>query len=261
MYSGIDVSNFNGNIDWDRTANDIDFAVIRIGWGSDYENQDDPEAERNMQECERLSKPYQVYLYSSALNVEDARSEAAHALRMIKNHSPQRVWIDMEDGDGYKERHGVNPYESRQLLTDVCRIFCSEVESAGYKAGVYANKNYWDNVLFRDQLTDYSVWLAHWNIDKPSMDCLMWQYTSDGSVSGIKGRVDMDYYYGELENTQGGNTQPEREYVVESGDSLWAIAERFYGDGSKYTVIASRNNIENPELIYAGHRLIIPDID
>lgn len=41
MYSGIDVSNFNGNIDWDRTANDIDFAVIRIGWGSDYENQDD----------------------------------------------------------------------------------------------------------------------------------------------------------------------------------------------------------------------------
>lgn len=262
MYSGIDVSSFNGSIDWEKTADEIDFAVIRVGWGSDFDNQDDPEAENNMRECERLSKPYQVYLYSYALNEDDARSEAAHALRMVKNHSPQRIWIDMEDGDGYKERHGINPYQQRQLLTDICRVFCSAVQAAGYNAGVYANRDFWDNVLLEEQLSEYPKWLAHWNIDKPSIDCLMWQYTSDGRAAGVSGRVDRDYYYGELEEASSGeNQEPERIYTVEEGDSLWKIAEKFYGDGTKYAVIASRNQIEQPELIYPGSSLIIPYIN
>lgn len=197
---GIDVSSNNEVINWGKAKeNGIEYAIIRVGYGSDIQEQDDEQAIYNMKECERLNVPYGVYLYSYALNLNEVESEVAHVLRMIQGFNPTLgVWFDMEDADGYKERHNFSPYSHRQEITDFCRHFCSKIQENGYKAGIYANKNYWDNVLYADQLSDYPVWLAHWGIDEPSMNCLMWQYTSDGNVDGISGRVDMDYYYGEL---------------------------------------------------------------
>lgn len=197
---GIDVSGNNGVIDFEKVkASGVQYVIIRVGYGSDISEQDDEQAIRNMQECEKLGVPYGVYLYSYALNLNNAESEVAHVLRMIQGFNPTLgVWFDMEDADGYKERHNFSPYSHRQEITDFCRHFCSKMQENGYKVGIYANKNYWDNVLYADQLTEFPVWLAHWGIDEPSMNCLMWQYTSDGNVNGISGRVDMNYYYGEL---------------------------------------------------------------
>lgn len=199
-YLGIDVSSNNGVIDWEKVKESgVEYAIIRVGYGSDIQSQDDEQAIYNIQECERLNIPYGVYLYSYALNLDEVKSEAAHVLRMIQNFNPVLgVWFDMEDADEYKDRHNFNPYNHRQEITDFCRHFCSKIQENGYKVGIYANKNYWDNVLHVDQLTEFPVWLAHWGIDEPSMNCLMWQYTSDGNVDGIDGRVDMNYYYGEL---------------------------------------------------------------
>lgn len=199
-YLGIDVSSNNGVIDWEKVKESgVEYAIIRVGYGSDIQSQDDEQAIYNIQECERLNIPYGVYLYSYALNLDEVKSEAAHVLRMIQNFNPVLgVWFDMEDADGYKDRHNFNPYNHRQEITDFCRHFCSKIQENGYKVGIYANKNYWDNVLYLDQLKEISVWLAHWGIDEPSMNCLMWQYTSDGNVNGISGRVDMNCYYGEL---------------------------------------------------------------
>lgn len=206
-YSVIDVSKHNGVIDWDTTKKNVDGVIIRVGHGNDSTSQDDQQAIRNMEECERLGIPYGVYLYSYALNNAEAESEAAHALRMVEGYNPVLgVWFDMEDADGYKEKHGFNPYDNRQEITDFCKIFCDRVSEAGYKTGVYASKNYWDSVIYADQLSDYEVWLAHWGISEPSMDCLLWQYTSDGEVAGVpSSRVDMNYWYGDLPEVDGGS--------------------------------------------------------
>ena len=221
MFKGIDVSYSQGIIDWEKVkATGIEFALIRAGYGSDIESQDDAQAVRNMQECERLGIPYGVYLYSYALKIENAVSEAEHALRVVKNFNPQMgIWFDMEDADGYKAKKGLNVYNKRELITEMCETFCDKITEAGYKTGVYANKNYFDNVIITDDIK-YPLWLAHWGIDEPSMPCLFWQYTSDGSVDGINGRVDMNYYYGELPDIQ-----PEHPSTPEADES-----------GTKYSV-------------------------
>lgn len=309
MCRGIDVSSNNGGIDWETVkAVGVEFAIIRIGYGSDLKSQDDTQAIRNMKECDRLGIPYGVYLYSYALGIDEALSEARHALRMVDGYNPALgVWFDMEDADGYKKKHGIDVYNSRELLTNICKTFCSMVQEAGYKTGIYANKNYWDNVLLADRLTDYPVWLAHWGITEPSMPCLMWQYTSDGEIAGSSERTDINEYYGELPGTEepeeaepagdtytvqagdclsviaqslgvdmgelaeingienvnliypgqvltipGASMPAENAYTVQSGDTLWGIAERIYGNGSRYTELAEKNGIEDPALIYPG---------
>lgn len=209
---GIDVSSANGTIDWDAVKDDgIDFAIIRIGWGDDIVSQDDAQADRNMDECERLGIPYGAYLYSYAMSDEECDSEIRHAKRMIADRKPVLgVWYDMEDADGYKEEHGYNPYEHPDELTDFCYKFVTIMKNYGYKSGVYANASYWRNIVDYDKFDTDEVWLAHWGIDEPSMDCLMWQYTSDGEVNGNgSDNMDMDYYYGDFEDTD----RPERDHT------------------------------------------------
>lgn len=205
-YRIIDVSDNNGQLDWDTIKSSIDGAIIRVGFGSDYENQDDSQAIRNMHECERLGIPYGVYIYSYCLNIEEARSEAAHILRMIQGFNPVLgVWFDMEDADGYKRNHGLVPEQNGELLTDFCIEFMQIVKDAGYKTGVYANYIYFTNVLNDDRLMSFegfNRWLAHWGIDEPSMNCLLWQCTSDAVIDGSSARTDFNYYYGELPNVE-----------------------------------------------------------
>ena len=85
---GVDISDNNGTLNWDIIKEQIDFAIVRVGYGSNYESQDDKQAVRNMQELERIGKPYAVYLYSYALNEDEAHSEAENILRMIAGYNP-----------------------------------------------------------------------------------------------------------------------------------------------------------------------------
>lgn len=245
-YRIIDVSDNNGQLDWDTIKSSIDGgAIIRIGFGSDFESQDDKQAIRNMRECERLGIPYGVYIYSYCLNIEETRSEAAHILRMIQGFNPVLgVWFDMEDADGYKRNHGLVPEQNGELLTDFCVEFMQIIKDAGYKTGVYANYSYFTNVLNNGRLMSFegfNRWLAHWGIDEPSMDCLLWQYTSDGYIEGVSyytetpiyddngvstgetttelhHRFDMNYYYGELPNVEPATPSEPTEDNSESDD-------------------------------------------
>lgn len=199
MIRGIDVSDNNGYLDWDSIkADNIDFAFIRIGYGSNYESQDDRQAVRNMEECERLGIPYGVYIYSYALNETDAESEVAHILRMAKGHNPALgFYYDMEDADGYKVNHGLNPYENGDILTNFCNIFADRIKEFGYESyGTYANMNYFNNVLGD---VNGLKWLAIWGIDSCPVEWAeVWQYSSDGIVSGNgSSRMDMNYYINE----------------------------------------------------------------
>lgn len=194
---GIDVSNAQGNIDWEAVkAADVEFVIIRCGWGGDFAKQDDPKFNEYASQCEQLNIPYGVYLYSYALNTDSAKSEANHTLRMLGDHKPQLgVWFDMEDADHYKQKHGINVYQSRQLLTDICKTYCDIIKAHGYNCGIYAAYDYWKNVLYKEQLTQYPIWLAIWGPSKPPMPCTIWQYTDVGHVPGIRGNVDMDVLY------------------------------------------------------------------
>ena len=166
MKKGIDVSEFNGKLDWAKLkAEGVEFALIRLGFGSDLKHQDDDYAEYNMNECERLGIPYGAYLYSYAITEKNVESEIDHALRMVKGHKVELgIYFDMEDADGYKRKHGINVYKSRDLLTGFCTKFCEAIERAGYKTGTYANLDYFKNVLHHEKLTKWSIWLAHWKM-------------------------------------------------------------------------------------------------
>lgn len=203
---GMDVSNYNGQIDWDavKASGEVKFAIIRVGYGDDIASQDDKRAVYNMNECERVGIPYGVYLFSYAVSTDEAYSEAAHVLRMLQGRKPiLGVYLDVEnqsydDGSNYYQKHGLDPYseDGRRRLTDYTKIVLSAVTNAGYKAGIYMNQNYYCNVLYMNELAGYR-WLAAWGDygSCPIEGCKMWQYTSDGKVTGVPSeRVDMNYW-------------------------------------------------------------------
>lgn len=152
MY-GIDISKHNGNID--LTPYKDQFVIIRAGYGKSTV---DPKFARNVAECKRLGIPFGVYWYSYALSVADAKKEAAKCLQTIHGLDIKvGVWFDMEDADGYKGKHGALKSD---LISEMCKAFCSAVEDAGYYAGIYASA-YW----FRSYIKGcgkYDKWVASW---------------------------------------------------------------------------------------------------
>lgn len=192
--TGIDVSKYQGQIDWDKVKNDgIDFAIIRIGYGEDYESQDDSYAIYNMRECTRLNIPFGVYLYSYALTQEQVNSEVAHTLRMIQNYNPViGVFYDMED-------QSQSSTLTKNQLNAFANSYMSQIRKAGYAAGLYANKYWLTTYLTNNNLQEYIIWIANYGLtgtqspdyNKPYQ---IWQYSSTGSVNGINGNVDLDVY-------------------------------------------------------------------
>ena len=138
---GIDVSHHQGAINWDAVAGQIDFAVIRCGYGGNLTAQDDRQWSANVAACERLGIPYGVYLYSYAETDDEASDEAQHVLRLLQGHTPQLpVYLDLED----------SVISSNCSAADILRhttIFCNTIQAAGYRAGVYANRNWWTTLL------------------------------------------------------------------------------------------------------------------
>ena len=188
MFKGIDVSFAQGRVDWDKLKGNIDFAILRCGFGNNQTDQDDVQWARNVAECNRLGIPWGAYLYSYAESAADAGSEAAHVLRLIKGLKPAYpVYIDMEHDAAFK---------SRALSTAICKIFCDTVSAAGYTAGIYANKDWATNRLDMAQLAKYTFWLAQYSSKVTYTGKYdMWQYSSSGAAPGIVGRVDLNYCY------------------------------------------------------------------
>ena len=212
---GIDVSKWQGNIDWNTVKNSsgIQFAIIRVGFGNNQYNQDDTYAEYNMSECERLGIPYGVYLYSYAMSENEAYSEVAHIKRMLNGRKPPMgVYIDVEASSYYSE-NGLD-YTSasgRRRITDYVKIILQGISSLGCSAGYYANVFYNENVLYKNELSGYR-WIAGYGDYEDyckNNGALMWQYTSSGTVQGISSaNVDMnkllkDFIIDESNNSSG----------------------------------------------------------
>ena len=183
----IDVSEHQGVIDWEKAMYHIDGAILRCGYGANYEKQDDDMCRPNSDQCTRLGIPFGVYLYSYADTMEEAKSEAAHVLRLIKGYKlAYPVYLDLEEPG------------TEAGAVERAKVFGDIIEQAGYWCGVYANLNWWDNYL--PGLDRFTKWVAQYNnecqYDGPYLD--IWQYTSKGNVPGIKGNVDMNECYRDL---------------------------------------------------------------
>lgn len=186
---GIDVSEHQGSIDWAIVKNQIDFAILRCGYGKDIASQDDKYWITNKNACEEYGIPYGVYLYSYATSVTAAKSEAEHVLRLIKGcNLSYPVFYDMED----ESQSGLG----RSLLAQIAEAFLTTIEDAGYYVGVYANTNWFSNYLTASIFDNYDKWLAQYASSVTyDGEYTIWQYSSSGTVDGISGRVDMNYSY------------------------------------------------------------------
>lgn len=212
---GIDVSEFQGKIDWEKVKNDgIEFAILRCGYGMDFLNQDDVEYERNANECERLGIPYGVYLMSYANTVEKARSEAEHVLRLIEGRKISLgVWHDIED-------NGTSGAINKETLTNIINTFCNTIKNAGYKVGVYANLNWLENKIEKTIKDNYDIWVAqYYSKCEYEGKYIMWQHTSSGKVNGISTNVDMNILYEDLpviNNNDNNNSKTNNSEIVKS---------------------------------------------
>lgn len=197
VYFGIDVSHHQGNIDWDAVAPQIDFAILRCGYGDDLTSQDDRQWVANADACTRLGIPFGVYIYSYALTDEQAISEAEHVLRLIDGYRPTLpIYLDLED-DSILQNCSQDDILRHAIL------FCNRIKEAGYTPGIYANYNWWTNYLTAADYDGWDRWIARYASSTGyTKEYSMWQYTSSGSVSGISGNVDLNYWYGPLPSTE-----------------------------------------------------------
>ena len=186
---GIDVSFAQGKIDWKKVAaTDISYAIIRCGYGNDEVSQDDKWWKYNADECTRLEIPFGVYIYSYALNTDEALSEAEHVLRLIEGYDlSYPIYLDLED-----ERYTGSL--SNKEIADIAEVFCETIQSAGYEVGIYANLDWFRNRLTDGRFGQWTRWVAQYNTECTYKKAYtMWQCTSMGIVDGIDGFVDLNF--------------------------------------------------------------------
>lgn len=217
---GIDVSEHQGRIDWDAVkASGIDFAILRVGFGApSWGGRVDYQFNRNVSECERLGIPYGVYIYSYAFDNQQAADEASMVIDCLSGHNPRLpVYYDLEDNEIIAD--------GRQSgIASRAQTFCNKISAAGYKPGIYANLNWFKNILtdpvFKSGSWDHWIAQYNWRCDYTG-NYSFWQYSSSGKVPGINGNVDMNYAYVDVSL-----------YYWQLKDGIWYYAT---ADGKVYT--------------------------
>lgn len=183
----IDVSDWQGSINWPVVKNHIGGAIIRCGWGKDKPDQDDQRFHQNVIGCIANGIPFGVYLYSYAKTLENAKSEAQHVLRLIEPYKGKLsypVYLDLEEAG------------TQAGAVERAKVFGDIIEKAGYWCGIYANEWWWNNYL-KDGLDQYTKWVAKYSGEPKGISGTydIWQYSSKGVIAGINGNVDMNECY------------------------------------------------------------------
>lgn len=194
--AGIDVSKWNGEIDWDRAKNaGVQFAIVRAGYRGSVTGSlvQDICFDANMKGAAVAGVPVGVYFFTQATNEVEAVEEASATLAWIQQYEiTYPIFIDTEGAGGNGRADGLDA----DMRTKVCEAFCRTIENAGYTGGVYASRNWYDHNLHVEKLENYYIWLAEYrSVPLYQGYYRMWQYSSKGSVDGINGNVDMNIMY------------------------------------------------------------------
>lgn len=203
FYNGIDVSQFQGVIDWQAVKDSgIDFAIIRAGYGKEL-NQVDPYFYRNIEGAQAVGIDVGIYWYSYADDTATARREAEVCYEIIKNYSlDYPVYFDIEES-----KHANMTIAQTSAIVDT---FCTEMENRGYFVGVYSYANFLQSHVYRSVLEKYDIWVAQYseNLTAYNGHYSMWQYSSTGQVNGIGGNVDVNYCYRDFSQVITANPDP-----------------------------------------------------
>ena len=194
-YAGVDVSAYQGNIDWDAVkASGIDFAIIRLGYRG-YESGklvEDTYAEQNLEGARDAGLRVGAYFFSQALSVKEVDQEIEFMLEILgERYLDMPIILDWEIPAASARTARMDA----RTLTDLQLHFCSVMEEKGYQPMIYFNWHQSENLYYLSELEDYPFWLAlyqdrmtyPWKVE-------MWQYTSSGKVPGINGAVDLNVY-------------------------------------------------------------------
>ncbi|MGN0690920.1 MAG: GH25 family lysozyme, partial [Oscillospiraceae bacterium] len=191
-FSGIDVSKWNGDIDWGIVSQnpDVDFVMIRASYGTETE---DIRLAQNVAGCEAYSIPYGFYHYMYAKSVEEALIEADFFLKTVRPYDPTYpLVLDIEESF-YKSM-------TKEEVTDIVCAFMEKLENAGYYAMIYSYASFFGDSLIYDRVKIYDNWVACWGDQERlssnfSYSYGMWQYSETGRMDGIPEDVDLNYSY------------------------------------------------------------------
>ena len=194
---GIDVSYYQGKIDWKKVkASGIEFAMIRLGYrgyGEEGKLVEDKMAFENIEGALDAGLQVGVYFFSQAITVEEAVEEAEFVLKRIKVYDiTMPVVYDWE----YISEEARTAKMDRRTLTDCYKAFCEKITQAGYTAMAYFNTYQSRQLMYLHELEDYPFWLALYS-DRMTFPYRfeMWQYTDSGIVPGIEGKVDINLLF------------------------------------------------------------------
>lgn len=245
---GIDVSEHNGIIDWEKVkASGIEFAMIRAGYGQTADRQ----FKRNAEECNRLGFPCGVYWFSYALNAAGAAREAAVCLDTIRPYNIDfPVAFDLEyDSVNYAQKQGV--YIGMGLASDMARAFLRAIRDAGYTAMNYTNLDYLSRYFDDSIKAEFPIWLAQWpggtpNLETPPRTCGIWQYSEKGSVSGISGPVDLDVCYETYTKEKGDDSMDQEKFNQMFDTAMQRYRKRLQdNDSGEWSEAARKYAVDN----------------
>lgn len=204
----VDVSEHNGTLDWAKIKKaGIDAAIIRTGYGVSHT---DKQFYNNMDGAIAQGLKIGIYHFSYALNVEGAKNEAAFVIKLLKQYKDKitlPVYFDFEyDTVTYAKKQGVTL--GKNAFNNHCVAFCEAVKAAGYKPGVYYNKDYYNTMVSLSSVGGYSQWYAQYASSPSISDYDLWQFSSTYTISGCSGKFDMS----EIKNS--GTVTASKKYTV-----------------------------------------------
>lgn len=205
---GIDVSKYQGDIDWEKAKKaGVYFAFIRVGYrgyGDDGKIAGDEYAKENIKEAHDAGIKVGVYFFSQAITEPEASEEAEYCIKFLKDNNLKDyislpVVIDYEYTSGDTKGRLEKADLSKSKHQKICDRFVQDVRDEGYKGGIYANYSMLKNDMNPTSSSIYSktyYWIARYNNTTGyDDDYRFWQYSSQGKVSGISGRVDCNFWY------------------------------------------------------------------
>ena len=289
-YAGIDVSGYQGNIDYSEVAQaGIEIVYMKSSEGSNYV---DSHFERNYTEAKRNGLKVGVYHFLTARSIAQAEIQAQFFVSLISGKN-----IDCKLAMDFESFGNLN----KQQINEIAIAFINKVKELSKKDLVVYSNAYDATYIFEGEVTEYPLWVAQYGVNEPQDNgnwpsWVGWQYADDGEVNGINARVDMDRFTKEIllddtseipdvenpnegENNNGnnngngsgennggdnengnnngndGNETGTRTIIIRRGDTLSQIALDY---NTTVRRLVELNNIENPNLIYAGESLIVP---
>ena len=206
LKQGIDISAWQGNIDWDQVKNCIEAIIIRAGYGK---NNIDQKWVPNAEAVRDSALDVGAYWFSYAYTADMAYMEGCYAANAVKNKFGDRqipIAFDLEyDSVAYAAKKGVKIGRAEATLFAI--RFLTAVKEFGYRPMLYTNidyiRNYFDLGVIRAAIPDLLLWVACWGSEPKDYNMAVWQYSSKGSVAGIIGNVDMDEVYVDMEIRDG----------------------------------------------------------